>query len=139
MHQADSSGALAELVLCSNAAFDMEHRVSAHAIFSVVYVSALPFVFPGPFYAVVQLFNAKPGTHTLSLSADEGIAMDDFTREVEVRTSGLCMIVVPVVNCRVQSAGEYFIRVLLDGGLLPGAAHLLVLESSEEEEGKEIS
>jgi hypothetical protein len=126
---------VAELCLCSNAAFDLGRRVSAHAIFSIVGVPEVPFAFPGPFYAVVQLFAGGPGEHQVSVAGSAGLELESSSEKVMVTPDGFCIVVVTVLQCLIQSVGEHRIGALFDGQPIDGFARLVANEFPSPAEG----
>jgi hypothetical protein len=127
-----------EIQLCSNAAFDMERRVSAHAIFSVVSLNGSPFEFPGPFYAVVQLFDAEPGDHQINVWCDsEKVELEAPPITLTVRSERFAIGVVRVNQCVIKEPGSYWLKAQLDGEKVKGKARLLAIEVSQRNEGTE--
>jgi hypothetical protein len=118
------------ICLAANVAWDAQRRISAHAIFSVLQTRDLPFKFPAPFYAVVQLFDLGIGSHAIGLEAQQGI---DFRADVQTVTiepdkGDFTILVLTVSDCVVHSYGDYVLQVTVDGKKVPVLAPLRVLE-----------
>lgn len=125
---------VAQICLAANAAHDMERRVSAHAIFSVVEVDSFPFSFQAPIYAIVELFNIEPGTpHKVEIVGEEGIEVESAETILNPpRPFGIA--VVPVVQCTILREGCLKLGVSLDGERIKGTARLIAFERAPETE-----
>lgn len=123
------AGLPGSVCLAANVAWDVQRRVSAHAIFSVVNAVEFPFVFPAPFYVVIQLFDLGVGPHNIGLEAPKGIGfrVESQLLAIAPAQGDFGSVVLPVFDCVVERAGDYLLHVTVDGQKVPVVAPLRVL------------
>ena len=127
---------VAVVILAANAAVDMEGRISAHAIFSVVRTGPeLPFRFPAPIYGITQIFGLKAGQYSVALRGGEGLNLESKPITLRVSGSGFGIAVIPIGRCSVEKLGTLTIGVVINDEAVAGSATLIAIGPKQDEEG----
>jgi hypothetical protein len=101
--------------LAANVSFDMQKRVTAHGVFSIVRAQ-VPYAFPAPFYIVTQLFHVPPGIHQLNARpGTDGIVFQNHPVQLNTEQSGIGIGALAVSQCVINRFGEQRFAIFLDG------------------------
>jgi hypothetical protein len=100
-----------------NIAFDPLHRLSAHALFSRVPATELPFEFPQTFYLIVSLRGVSDGEHQVGMVPEAGVLEFDAeaNRGSVTVEDGLAVFALSMVHCVAHRFGAHYLTLTVDG------------------------
>ena len=102
------------VIMAANVAFDMERRISAHAIFCEVPPGEETFTFPAPFYIVMNVMGLSPGDHMVQLTQAAPWEIESQPTPFQTAT-GSAVLVVRADRSSVVGTGEFPLHVVIDG------------------------